>query len=263
MRKYALFPAALVFLVSIVVTFPSVVSRGQRIVFPSGRHVARESIEWARLWLPNVVRHRIGKDIIGQYGLGRSWESHPHIHKSLPQVLLIGDSITEGYYKDVAEDLKGRAYVGYFASSLCVGDPMLPEEIRVILTNYKFDVIHFNNGMHGAGYSEKEYAKYFPQYLHTIISNSHGAKLIWATTTPERMGQDFARFTPFNKRIEARNKIADALCRKAGIPIDNLYAVLRHHPEYYSQRGGGVHENTPGQKAEARSVANSILRALQ
>jgi hypothetical protein len=69
--------------------------------------------------------------------------------KGLPQVLLLGDSITEAYYKDAAADLKGKAYVGYVASSLSVGDPMLPKQIALILSNYKFDVIHFNNGLHG------------------------------------------------------------------------------------------------------------------
>ena len=235
----------------------------QTIVAPPGRHVARESIEWIRIWLPNVVRPRLGANIQGQNGLGTGWKSHPGIKKTLPQVLLIGDSITEMYYHDVAADLKGKAYVGYVASSLCVGDPMLPAQIALILKNYKFNVIHFNNGMHGDGYSEREYARYFPQFVQTIQSNAHGAKLIWTNTTPTRAGKHFIRLSAWNNRVIARNKIADAYCRKAGIPINNLYHVLLNHPEYYAPNGGGVHEDAMGQKAEARSVADSILKALK
>ncbi len=56
--------------VGLVVSLP-MVSRAQTVIL-SGRHsVAREPIEWIHLWLPNVNK------------------------KDLPQVLLIGDSITE------------------------------------------------------------------------------------------------------------------------------------------------------------------------
>lgn len=212
-------------------------SVAQTVIAPPQRHVAREPIEWIRLWLPNVNQ------------------------KGLPQVLLIGDSITEAYYKDVVADLKGKAYVGYFASSLSVGDPMLPKQLALILRNYKFDVIHFNNGLHGKGYSEEEYARYFPQYVKTIQGNAHGARLVWANSTPVRMGKDMAEFAPWTQRVGARNRIADAYVRKEGIPIDNLYGVVLRHPEYYLGVDG-THPNAQGRATEARDVAASILKAL-
>ncbi len=238
------------------------ICRGQIVLAPPGRHVARESIEWIRIWLPNVMRPQLSHKVVGQYGKGKSWDLHPAAKPSLPQVLLIGDSITEMYYHDVAADLKGKAYVGYMASSLCIGDPMLPRQIKLLLQNYRFNVIQFNNGMHGAGYSEAEYGKYFPRVIKTIQANDHGAKLIWANTTPARTGKQFAAFSPWNKRIIARNKIADAYCKKAGIPINNLYDVLLHHPEYYATWGGGVHEDPKGQAAEAKRVAAAILKQI-
>lgn len=209
----------------------------QTVIAPAGRHVAREPIEWIRLWLPNVNK------------------------KDLPQVLLLGDSITQAYYKDVAADLKGKAYVGYLTSSLSVGDPMLPQQIALVLKNYRFDVIHFNNGLHGKGYTEQEYARYFPQFVRTIQANAHGAMLIWTSSTPVRMGKDMSDFAPFTKRVAARNTIAAAYVRKAGIPIDDLYAAVLHHPEYYLGVDG-THPNAQGRAAEARDVVASILKAL-
>lgn len=211
--------------------------KAQTIIAPTGRHVAREPIEWIRLWLPNVNK------------------------KDLPQVLLLGDSITQAYYKDVAADLKGKAYVGYLTSSLSVGDPMLPQQIALVLKNYKFDVIHFNNGLHGKGYTEQEYARYFPQFVRTIQANAHGAKLIWTSSTPVRTGKDMSEFSAFTKRVAARNRIAAASVRKAGIPIDDLYAAVLHHPEYY-MGVDGTHPNAQGRAAEARDVAASIVKAL-
>jgi len=211
--------------------------RAQMVVAPAGRHVAREPIEWIRLWLPNVNK------------------------KDLPQVLLLGDSISQAYYKDVAADLKGKAYVGYLTSSLSVGDPMLPEQIALVLKNYRFDVVHFNNGLHGKGYSEQEYARYFPQFVKTIQANAHGARLIWTSSTPVRMGKGMSEFAPWTGRVVARNKIAADYIRKAKIPIDDLYAAVLHHPEYYLG-GDGTHPNPQGRAAEARDVTASILKAL-
>ena len=211
--------------------------KAQTVVAPQGRHVAREPIEWVRLWLPNVNK------------------------SDLPQVLLLGDSITQAYYKDVAADLKGKAYVGYLASSLSVGDPMLPRQIALVLKNYKFDVIHFNNGLHGKGYSEQEYDRYFPHFVKTIQANARGAKLIWTSSTPVRTGKDMSEFAPFTQRVAARNRIAAARVRKAGISIDDLYSTVLHHPEYYLG-ADGTHPNAQGRAAEARDVAASILKAL-
>ncbi|HVB28198.1 MAG TPA: SGNH/GDSL hydrolase family protein [Terriglobia bacterium] len=224
-------------LASVVLALSPAVSTAQTVIAPAGRHVARESIEWIRLWLPNVNK------------------------EGLPQVLLIGDSITVAYYDDVARDLKGKAYVGYFASSLSVGDPMLPKQIALILRNYKFDVIHFNNGLHGKDYSKEEYARCFPQYVKTIEANAHGGRLIWASSTPVRTGKEMSEFAPWTKRVAARNKIADAYVRKRGIPIDDLYGAVLHHPEYYLGVDG-THPNAEGRAAEARDVAASILKAL-
>ena len=215
-----------------------------------------------RLWLPNVVCKPLRQNVIGQFGPQKILKPRSGIDRKLPQVLLIGDSITEMYYHDVVKDLKGKAYVGYFSSSLAVGDPMLPAQIALILENYRFNVIQFNNGMHGPGYSEQQYAKYFPQVIQTIRTYSHGAKLIWSNTTPTRMQYNFAKFSPWNKRIIARNRIADTFCRRAGIPITNLYSVLLQHPEYYAKHGAGIHENALGQKVEARHVADTILKVL-
>ena len=41
----------------------------------------------------------------------------------------------------------------------------------MVLSQYKFDVIHFNNGMHGWQHSEKEYDQAFPRFLATIKHN--------------------------------------------------------------------------------------------
>ena len=121
---------------------------------------ARESIEWCDIWI-----------------------SHAN-ETNLPRVLLIGDSITRDYYGKVEKQLEGKAYVGRLASSAFISDPALLKQIEMILNEYKFAVVHFNNGMHGWQHSEKEYEQAFPKFLATIQKCAPKAKLIWANTTP-------------------------------------------------------------------------------
>src|SRR5688572_2329884 len=82
--------------------------------------VVRENIEWLDVWVPgNAV-------------------------KDQPRVLLIGDSITRGYYKTVEDALKGKAVMCRLATSKSLGDPALLDEAKLVLGQAKFDVIHFN-----------------------------------------------------------------------------------------------------------------------
>src|SRR5882724_381716 len=121
---------------------------------------ARESIEWCDIWI-----------------------SHAN-ETNLPRVLLIGDSITRAYYPQVEKHLEGRAYVARLSSSAFISDSVLIKQIEMVLGAYKFDVIHFNNGMHGWQHSEKEYEQAFPKLLKTIQNCAPNAKLVWASTTP-------------------------------------------------------------------------------
>ena len=126
---------------------------------------ARESIEWCDIWI-----------------------SHAN-ETNLPRVLLIGDSIARDYYPEVEKRLAGKAFVGRLATSRFVADPVLLKEIESVLDGAKFDVVQFNNGMHGWQHSEAEYRKAFPKLIKTIRAHAPKAKLIWATTIPLREGK--------------------------------------------------------------------------
>src|SRR5258705_12132300 len=85
----------------------------------------RESIEWLDVWMPNTN------------------------DTTLPRILLIGNSITRGYYPEVQNVLAGKAYMARLTTSKSIGDPALLKEIELIMSYYKFDIVHFNNGLHG------------------------------------------------------------------------------------------------------------------
>ncbi len=118
-----------------------------------------------------------------------TWEVRPqHINRGLPNILLLGDSITRSYSPQVTKDLAGVANVYLLSSSTSVGDPRLPRQIAefAALENVSFAVVHFNNGMHGWKYTEAQYKASFPFFLSAVRDLPGHGRLIWATTTPVR-----------------------------------------------------------------------------
>src|SRR5258708_11370380 len=104
----------------------------------------------------------------------------------LPNVLLLGDSITRNYFPQVTKDLVGIANVYLLASSTSLGDPRLPRQIAefAALEGVSFTVVHFNNGLHGWGYTEKQFNSGFPMFLQRIRALPGNGQPILATVTP-------------------------------------------------------------------------------
>ena len=69
------------------------------------------------------------------------------------RILLIGDSVTKSYRGRVQELYKPKKIaVDQLCGSRCAGDPVLTAELDLAtgpLNGYTYDVIHFNNGLHG------------------------------------------------------------------------------------------------------------------
>ncbi len=186
-----------------------------------------------------------------------SWISHAN-ETNLPRVLLIGDSISRDYYSEVERLLSGKAYVGRLSSSAFISDPVLPQQIKATLTSARFDVIVFNNGMHGWQHTENEYRQAFPEFLKTIQKYAPHARLMWVSTTPLKNSPT----TPpehsteaTDERIAARNSIALRFVQEQGIPVEDLYSLMSGHPEFHSDN---VHFNREGIVAQGAQVAAKI-----
>ena len=199
---------------------------------------AREAIEWCDIWI-----------------------SHAN-ETNLPRVLLIGDSIAREYYPEVEKRLAGKAFVARLATSRFVADAVLLKEIELVLDQTKFDVIHFNNGMHGWQHSEAEYRGAFPKFIKTIQTHAPKARLIWATTTPLKDGKGITYDTKAeysDERVAARNAIAGEIVDAQKIPVVDLNAAVRGHPEYHSDN---VHFNGQGVQILAAQVSEAVEKLL-
>jgi len=204
--------------------------------FVSADEPIRERIEWADIWVTDA-----DKD-------------------DLPRVLLIGDSITRGYFGGVEKRLAGKAYCARLTTSKCVSDPSFFDEVHLLLKHYKFSVIQFNNGLHGWGYSEDQYRDGLLKTIASVKEHAGDAKLIWATTTPVRERSDLQQFGERTERVKARNMIAAEIMKQHGIPTNDLYGLVEKHPDWHST--DGVHFNGTGKEAHANQVAESVMKCL-
>jgi hypothetical protein len=194
----------------------------------------------------------------------------------LPNVLIIGDSISIGYTVHVRKLLKGKADVfrikgnGKYASFGL-------KNTEAWLGKTKWDVIHFNWGLWDICYrhpksrvqghrdktngtltaTPEDYKKDMTAIVTKLKKSS--AKLIWCTTTPV---PDHEAGRKMGDEIKYNN-IAEVIMKKNNIAINNLHAhALLALPKIQSKKGD-VHFTKEGYVHLAEKVAKEIENTLK
>jgi lysophospholipase L1-like esterase len=125
------------------------------------------------------------------------------------------------------------------------------------LQRVSFAVVHFNNGLHGWGYTERQFKSGFPIFLEAIRALPGHARLIWTTITPVKPEASNGATNP---RIDSRNAIAQALVEPEKILIDDLHALMSQHSDLYEDP---FHFNKVGAAIMGDQAATIIRRALE
>lgn len=182
----------------------------------------------------------------------------------LPRVLLIGDSISIGYTLPVRKLLEGKANVHRIPTN---GGPTKNglAKIDSWLGQGKWDVIHFNFGIHDAKFMTETTRQVEPadyeKNLRALVKRlqATGAKLVWATTTPIPSGELIPprRF----EDIAIYNRIATKVMKENGVAIDDLNTYITPHLAEY-QKKQDVHYIGEGYDFLARQVVKSIESQL-
>lgn len=189
-----------------------------------------------------------------------TWEVRPaDPDAKLPNVLLVGDSISRNYFPEVQRQLNGVANVYLLATSAAVGDPRLSKQLAEFdaMEAVQFRVVHFNNGMHGWNYSEAEYRRAFPAFLASIRALDPEASLVWASTTPVKVD---APQGATNDRVNARNAIAFSFVNAAEIPVDDQHALMMQHQDDFQD---SAHFNGAGSRIQGKQAAECILKLMR
>ena len=170
----------------------------------------------------------------------------------LPRILLIGDSVSRGYTQPVRAVLAGKANV-HRAPANCGATTSGLKNLDAWLGEGKWDVIHFNFGIHDRATPAADYAKRLEEIVERLQKT--GAKIIWASTTP-------IPDNPAQKQTAAsivdKNKIAAEIMSKHGIPTDDLFAAITPHLAKL-QNPNDVHFNGEGYDFLGAKVSEAIL----
>lgn len=202
-------------------------------------------------------------------------------NQNLPNVLIIGDSISIGYTPFVKDLLKFKANVlrpmlDEKKPENCSGTTKGIENIDRWIGNTKWDVIHFNFGLHdikhvdpvtgensnNPDHPHQANLKQYRKNLKTIVEKLKAtkAKLIFATTTPypdEVSG-------PLRKpgMPEKYNRAAIKIMNLNEIVINDLFAFMKPRMNEL-QLPNNVHFTPEGSKAMAEKVADRISEVLE
>lgn len=190
----------------------------------------------------------------------------------LPRVLLLGDSISMGYTAKVRELLKGKANV-HRPPENCLESGNGLKKLDTWLGGGRWDVIHFNFGLHDVKYVDDKGALVAPekgarvaspeQYeknLREFVARAKktGAALIFATTTPVPAKS--------SGRVEASelsyNEAAMRVMTEAGVGVNDLHTFVAKHRDA-QQLPNNVHFTERGYDQLAAEVAAKIEAALR
>lgn len=190
--------------------------------------ISREGTEWCNIWLNSATS------------------------SDKERILFVGDSITNAYFNPVSKLLKGKAYCAKLTTSACVSDPIFLEQLGVMFNNYNYSVIHFNNGLHGFGYTEEEYKAGYENALKFIQQKAPKTKIILALSTPLK---STSSQNSLNPRVDKRNEIVRELAKKYDATVNDLHVISKGHPEYYSDP---YHYKAEAVKLQSKKVAEAI-----
>ena len=176
-------------------------------------------------------------------------------NRGLPRVLLVGDSICNGYQRGVAQILEGKMNVSYWVSSYCVTSPGYLKRLALCLDEAKYDVVHFNNGLHSLGTPTDDWAKGLEAALRLIREKQPQAKIVWCSSTP---------LTDADKTAKCRelNAAAAKVVAEFGVSAtDDLFTLC--DPLDREQNWMDVfHFKPEAVSKQADQVAVSVLSAL-
>lgn len=201
----------------------------------------------------------------------------------LPDVLILGDSISIAYTRPVRKLLEGKANVfrpmrrDGRGPDNCGDTTIGLANIDAWLGDREWEVIHFNWGLWDLCYRHPESKEQgrrdkvngtlsttpedYEKNLEKLVARlkATGAKLVWASTTvvPEgevgRFVGDDAKYNAIAKRVMDRHRI----------PITDLYAVSKAFPAAHFVGPGDVHFTGEGSAKLAERVAAAIAKALK
>ncbi len=194
--------------------------------------------------------------------------------EGLPNVLIIGDSISIGYTLPTRALLQGKVNLHRIPTN---GGPTTKgvNEIEKWLGERKWDLIHFNWGLHDLKFMGKDGTNLVPKEKGGIVQVSlpdyeknlnklitrmkkSAKQLVWRNTTPIPPGSK-ARYVGDSVKY---NQAAARVMKKHGVPILDLFTPSKKNMKDWMKEAN-VHYHAHGSQALAERVAGDILKRIK
>ena len=194
--------------------------------------------------------------------------------EGLPNVLIIGDSISIGYTLPTRALLKGKVNLHRIPTN---GGPTTKGviEIEKWLGKRKWDLIHFNWGLHDLKFMGKDGTNLVPKEKGGIVQVSlpeyeknlnklvtrmkkSAKQLVWRNTTPIPPGSK-ARYVGDSVKY---NQAAARVMKKHGVPTLDLFTPSKKNMKDWMKEAN-VHYHAHGSQALAELVARDIIERLK
>lgn len=208
------------------------------------------------------------KSMLSKRDANRAAFSFVEADPKLPNVLIIGNSISIGYTPFIRQELEGAANV-YRIHTNALSTEFALNNIAYWLSDMRWDVIHVNWGLHDLKYVisdtqqdvlPAEYRKNLRELL-TYIEKHTSAKIIWAQTTYVPSGVKPHRD---NSDVILYNSIAlEVLSDFPNIVVDDHYALSSAEGNLKFQVSQNVHFKPAGYKKLGIQSAKAIRSALR
>ncbi|CDF78744.1 GDSL-like lipase/acylhydrolase family protein [Formosa agariphila KMM 3901] len=203
--------------------------------------------------------------------------------KGKPNVLIYGDSISIMYSSTVMKILAGKANVIRLFKNGGSSKHFIPNMDRMNQTmfqpnleagwNFKWDVIHFNVGLHDLKYLKGKHLNLNGEQVSSISdyklqldaictylrTNHPQATLIFATTTSVPKG---AKGRKEGDSVVYNKAALEVLSQYPVIEINDLYTFTKPHQKDWAQAAGNVHYNSLGSEEQGKAVARVISEYL-
>ena len=200
----------------------------------------------------------------------------------LPNVLILGDSISISYTLPVRQALRGKANV--FRPMRRDRQPDNCGDTTIGLANIdrwlgdtRWDVIHFNWGLWDLCYRHPQSKEQgnrdkvngklstspedYERNLEKLVAKlkATGARLVWASTTVVPDGE-VGRFVGDDAKY---NAVAARVMERHGIPVNDLYTTSKSFPPALFTKPGDVHFKPEGAAKLGAQVAERIAGELE
>ena len=190
----------------------------------------------------------------------------------MKEIILIGDSICNGYFK-IVERILGDAVLLWGPEHGGGTTENTFAHFGEWLPGRKPDLIHINCGLHDLAreFGAKETRVPIMKYKKNVekilryLKDRTNARVMWALTTPvnETRHHENKNFDRFEKYVTSYNETAKKVADSLQVPVNDLYTLVMDAGRDRLLGRDGVHFTEEGYELLGSAVADFLKKAME